>query len=136
VNLRRTQLMSTAVGTVILAAMEVYVPSVGQTSNATQIEVKDFMFVPTSLTVNAGSTVTWTNKDDEPHTVVSDTKIGLVIAALLALGAIDSRALSAALAGALAAQSEHFGKPHCQDRSRGSAVVECWLGCAGGLTRG
>ena len=35
--------------------------------------VKDFMFAPTSLTVKAGSTVTWTNMDDEPHTVVSDT---------------------------------------------------------------
>jgi plastocyanin len=73
VNPRRTQWMPTAVGTVILAAMEVYVPSVGQTSNAAQIEVKDFMFVPTPLTVKAGSTVTWTNRDDEPHTVVSDT---------------------------------------------------------------
>jgi plastocyanin len=38
-----------------------------------QILVKDFMFAPTSLTVKAGSTVTWANKDDEPHTVVSDT---------------------------------------------------------------
>ena len=25
----------------------------------------------TAVTVTAGSTVTWTNKDDEPHTVVS-----------------------------------------------------------------
>ena len=49
--------MPTAVGTVILAAMEVYVPSVGQTSNAAQIEVKDFMFVPTPLTVKAGSKI-------------------------------------------------------------------------------
>jgi len=39
------------------------------------VMARDFMFAPTSLTVTAGSTVTWTNKDDEPHTVVSD--IGL-----------------------------------------------------------
>jgi plastocyanin len=38
-----------------------------------QIEVKDFMFAPTTLTVSAGAQVTWLNKDDEPHTVVSDT---------------------------------------------------------------
>jgi plastocyanin len=38
-----------------------------------QILVKDFMFDPTALTVKAGSTVTWANKDEEPHTVVSDT---------------------------------------------------------------
>jgi plastocyanin len=40
---------------------------------ATRIEVKNFMFMPTTLTVNAGDKVTWVNKDDEPHTVVSDT---------------------------------------------------------------
>jgi plastocyanin len=37
------------------------------------VMAKDFMFAPASLTVPAGSTVTWTNKDDEPHTVVSDS---------------------------------------------------------------
>src|SRR5260370_39641773 len=36
---------------------------------------REFMFAPTSLAVSAGSTVTWTNKDDEPHTVVSDTAV-------------------------------------------------------------
>jgi plastocyanin len=40
---------------------------------STIVMAKDFMFAPTSLTVAAGSTVTWTNKDDEPHTVVSDS---------------------------------------------------------------
>lgn len=39
----------------------------------TNVMARDFMFAPTSLTVSAGSTVTWTNQDDEPHTVVSDT---------------------------------------------------------------
>jgi plastocyanin len=38
---------------------------------ATIVMAKDFMFAPTALTVKAGSTVTWTNKDQEPHTVVS-----------------------------------------------------------------
>jgi plastocyanin len=37
------------------------------------VVMKDFMFVPMSLTVKAGSTVTWTNQDGEPHTVISDT---------------------------------------------------------------
>ena len=39
----------------------------------TIVMARDFMFAPTSLTVPVGSTVTWTNQDDEPHTVVSDT---------------------------------------------------------------
>jgi plastocyanin len=42
---------------------------------ATRIEVKNFMFMPTTLTVTAGDKVTWVNKDDEPHTVVSDTGV-------------------------------------------------------------
>lgn len=39
----------------------------------TIVLARDFMFAPVSLTVLSGSTVTWTNKDDEPHTVVSDS---------------------------------------------------------------
>ena len=50
---------------------------------STQIVVKDFMFQPMSLNVPAGATVTWTNKDDEPHTVRSDT-------GLFGSGAIDT----------------------------------------------
>ena len=34
---------------------------------------RDFMFAPLTVTIPAGTTVTWTNHDDEPHTVVSDT---------------------------------------------------------------
>jgi plastocyanin len=73
VNVRRTQLLLTAIGMLVLGAMEVYVPSVAETADPAKIVVKDFMFNPTPLTVKAGSTVTWTNMDDEPHTVVSDT---------------------------------------------------------------
>jgi plastocyanin len=39
---------------------------------AIKISAKDFMFSPATVTVKAGSTVTWTNLDDEPHTVFSD----------------------------------------------------------------
>jgi plastocyanin len=44
-----------------------------QGAETPQVEVKDFMFMPTTVTVSAGAQVTWVNKDDEPHTVVSDT---------------------------------------------------------------
>jgi plastocyanin len=74
-NIRRTQMALTAVGMVILGAMEVYVPSVADSTDSTKIAVKDFTFNPTPLTIKTGSTVTWTNRDDEPHTAVSD--IGL-----------------------------------------------------------
>ncbi|GAC1455781.1 MAG: hypothetical protein PVS2B3_14920 [Steroidobacteraceae bacterium] len=39
----------------------------------TIVLAKEFMFAPQSLNVTVGSTVSWTNRDDEPHTVVSDT---------------------------------------------------------------
>jgi plastocyanin len=48
-------------------------PSLAATPDPNRIVVKNFMFVPNSLTVKAGSTVTWANLDDEPHSVVSDT---------------------------------------------------------------
>ena len=44
-----------------------------QTSAPSVITIKNFMFSPASLTVGVGSTVTWTNADEEPHTIVSDS---------------------------------------------------------------
>ncbi len=37
----------------------------------TTIELKTFMFSPTTVTVVAGTTVTWKNLDPEPHTIAS-----------------------------------------------------------------
>jgi plastocyanin len=68
----------TGVGMLILGAMEVYLPSAAETTDTTKIVVKDFTFNPTSLAVKAGATVTWTNMDDEPHTVVSDTGVFVI----------------------------------------------------------
>lgn len=39
-----------------------------------RIEIKDFSFQPKLVTISAGSKVTWVNKDEEPHTVVSTDK--------------------------------------------------------------
>jgi plastocyanin len=36
------------------------------------IAIKDFMFSPVSVKIKAGTQVTWTNKDEEPHTVSSN----------------------------------------------------------------
>jgi plastocyanin len=37
----------------------------------TGVKIDNFSFGPATLTVPAGTTVTWTNRDDIPHTVVS-----------------------------------------------------------------
>ncbi len=44
-----------------------------QAAQPGEVVIKDFMFQPATLTVKAGTTVTWANKDQEPHTVFSDT---------------------------------------------------------------
>jgi plastocyanin len=36
--------------------------------------IKDFHFTPQTLTVKAGEKITWINRDEEPHTVVSVEK--------------------------------------------------------------
>ena len=38
---------------------------------ANAVTISNFAFAPASLTVPVGTTVTWTNRDEEPHTVVS-----------------------------------------------------------------
>ena len=40
----------------------------------TKVMIDNFTFEPAQLTVKAGTTVTWTNRDDIPHTVVSAGK--------------------------------------------------------------
>jgi plastocyanin len=41
------------------------------TAANTEIKIDNFSFGPETLTVPVGATVTWTNKDDIPHTTVS-----------------------------------------------------------------
>jgi plastocyanin len=39
------------------------------------VEIKNFEFLPAVLTVPVGTTVTWTSRDDEPHTVTSTENV-------------------------------------------------------------
>lgn len=71
--LGKTRLWVIAASLAVLGGMGICAPSTADSADPNKIVVKDFMFMPTPLTVKAGTTVTWTNMDDEPHTVVSDT---------------------------------------------------------------
>jgi len=53
------------------------------TPDPARIVVKDFMFKPASVSIKAGTTVIWTNEDDEPHTVRIESR-------LFASGALDT----------------------------------------------
>src|SRR5215469_8562982 len=59
---------------ILVAALAATSPA-AQAQDANQIVIKNFMFSPMSLTVKAGTTVTWKNMDGEPHTVVNDAGV-------------------------------------------------------------
>ena len=42
-----------------------------QKQETAEVKIDNFSFAPGTLTVPVGTTVTWTNRDDIPHTVVS-----------------------------------------------------------------
>jgi len=44
-------------------------------ASSAEVKIDNFSFGPSTLTVAVGTTVTWTNRDDIPHTVVSDDKV-------------------------------------------------------------
>ena len=49
--------------------------SAQSTPEPIEIRIDNFSFGPTEVTVPAGTTITWTNHDDIPHTVVSTDKV-------------------------------------------------------------
>jgi plastocyanin len=40
-------------------------------ASTTEVKIDNFSFSPATLTVAPGTTITWTNRDDIPHTVVN-----------------------------------------------------------------
>jgi plastocyanin len=54
------------------AAPAMATPMSGETTGATaDVEIKDYTYTPATLTIAAGTTVTWTNDDSVPHTVTA-----------------------------------------------------------------
>lgn len=69
------------VATLLMASLGVaaaHKPEDRQAQNApakvTEVKIDNFTFAPTTLTVAVGTTVSWVNRDDIPHTVVSEDK--------------------------------------------------------------
>jgi plastocyanin len=55
-----------AAGAAIVAASAQQAPA-----KAADVKIDNFSFGPATMTVAVGTTITWTNHDDIPHTVVS-----------------------------------------------------------------
>ena len=58
----------------IAAAITLFLGSAHAYAEDTNITIDNFTFAPAELTVKVGTTVTWTNHDDIPHTIVSAGK--------------------------------------------------------------
>jgi amicyanin len=48
--------------------------SLQNVGDTTEVKIDNFSFTPKSMTIKVGTAVTWTNRDDIPHNVVSTTK--------------------------------------------------------------
>lgn len=68
------------VGIVLLVSVLAYAALAGQTQaqetkpSAVEVKIDNFTFSPAELRVKAGTQVTWINKDDIPHNIVSEDK--------------------------------------------------------------
>jgi amicyanin len=58
----------------VLATLLVLLTSAtGPAQSSVSVDIVNFAFSPATVTVAVGTTITWTNKDDAPHTVTSNS---------------------------------------------------------------
>lgn len=69
INLTRRGFASLSLATVALATANLLAPRAKAAGKA-DVKIDNFAFVPEALTVASGTTVTWTNRDDIPHSIV------------------------------------------------------------------
>jgi amicyanin len=70
---RRTLIAAVLGGTCALPLAAFVLPTQAQQAQVA-ISIDNFTFNPQKLTVKAGTTVTWTNKDDIPHAIATASK--------------------------------------------------------------
>jgi plastocyanin len=63
--------VATILGIAAMPARPRHFAGAQQRAEAAEVKIDNFSFGPAALTVPVGTTVTWTNRDDIPHTVVS-----------------------------------------------------------------
>ena len=59
----------------IILAAAISFPVISAQPSDSKVEIDNFAFSPERITVRAGTTVTWLNADDAPHTVTSASKL-------------------------------------------------------------
>ena len=68
------QIMRGTASLAVAAVVALYLAGAPAYADDTEVTIDNFTFSPASLTVKVGTTVTWKNHDDIPHTVVSAGK--------------------------------------------------------------
>ena len=63
-----------ALAAAVLAPATIF-PTAFVQAAETEVNIDQFTFYPQRITVKAGTTVTWSNEDDVPHTVASSGKV-------------------------------------------------------------
>ena len=70
----RKPCVATALAVVVFAVAAAFSASSAQATDL-EVNIDEFAFAPQHTTVKAGTTVTWINEDDVPHTIVSSSKV-------------------------------------------------------------
>ena len=66
--------VATALAVAVFAVTAAFPAAPAQAADA-EVQIDQFAFAPQRVTVKAGTTVTWINDDDIPHTIASSTKL-------------------------------------------------------------
>jgi plastocyanin len=66
--------IATALAVAVFAVAATF-PAASAQAAEMEVRIDNFAFAPQRMTVKAGTTVTWINDDDIPHTVASNTKL-------------------------------------------------------------
>jgi plastocyanin len=101
-TLRRTRLLGASALALALTAAALSACGAGPAAAADHtVEIRGLEFIPASIDVNPGDTITWINKDVMPHTATSDN------------GAWDSGNIAAGAEYTLSVESDFAGGYTC-----------------------
>jgi plastocyanin len=72
--IKRDVYVAIVVSIAVVAAAAIFAAGSALAANG-EVEIDQFAFIPQRITVKAGTTVTWINQDDVPHTIASSDKL-------------------------------------------------------------
>jgi plastocyanin len=73
---RRRRIFIIAILTIGVLALSAPFQNLRAANNDTvEVAIDNFSFTPSTLKVKVGTQITWTNRDDIPHTVVSEDQV-------------------------------------------------------------